>query len=536
MNRFQTTALSLAILSTLTACGGGGDASPPADTAAPTVAITDNVDAPTATGQILFTFTFNEAVSGFSADDVAVTGGTKGSFSMANDSRSATLVVTPTSGASGTVTVSVAAGAFVDASSNPNTQGASATQDFNTIVSGETGSCLATPCISFSEATVGLGPFGGVAAEVVNDPAMASNKVARLTKPVGAEPWGGATVHLGAADFSLDAVDASQPLTLRVRASEAGIKVMVKIEDAANGAVNVEAQALTTKANEWETLTFSYPAQNSSATYNKISVFPAFFEVNGVAVTERVVYVDELNYTKKPAAPAAPALTFATNFAGAADTTAEGGKWGGYSGGDADGYNCTNGVSFCGIGLNNAVGEPKDRVYYYYVAPLTTTALYSGVYVMAPGLTALNGNVAGLNVSSKTKFSFVFSQNPEWFNSTEKNFGVLFTMSKIYSVGGGSDNCRIQLWQVVTPTSVNDTAYSINLSSFRVLQDCGTGLSTAQALAQETVAQIDFKANAGGTRFGAPEGAAREGGNLQIKNGDNLYPTTIVVKAPLKFE
>jgi len=50
------------------------------------------------------------------------------------------------------------------------------------------------------------------------------------------------------------------------------------------------------------------------------------------------------------------------------------------------------------------------------------------------------------------------------------------------------------------------------------------------------LAQIDFKANAGGTRFGAPDGAAREGGNLQIKNGDNLYPTTIVVKAPLKFE
>ena len=65
--------------------------------------------------------------------------------------------------------------------------------------------------------------------------------------------------------------------------------------------------------------------------------------------------------------------------------------------------------------------------------------------------------------------------------------------------------------------------------------DCGSGLTVSQVLAQQTIAQIDFKANGGDTRYLNTTGA-REGANLTVANTDGFYPTTIVVKGPLKFE
>jgi hypothetical protein len=66
------------------------------------------------------------------AGDVAVTGGTAGTFTMV-DSTHATLVVTPTFNVAGTIGVSVTSGKFTDAAGNANTVSASATQDYNTI-------------------------------------------------------------------------------------------------------------------------------------------------------------------------------------------------------------------------------------------------------------------------------------------------------------------------------------------------------------------------------------------------------------------
>jgi hypothetical protein len=530
--KFSLTALAVSAL--ISACGGG-DATAPAgsqDSTAPTVTISDNVSAASASGDITFTFTFSEAVNGFTADDVQVTGGSKGAFNMASNGLSATLVVSPTAASAGTVVVTIASGTFSDAASNGNTASATASQAYDlrtgSVVSGETGTCTGATCITFSESTVGLVDFGGLGVAVVADPALASNKVAQLTKEATDETWAGATVHLGTSDFSVTAIDASAGITLRVNSPSVGAKTMVKIENAANSGVFVEAEALSTKAGEWETLTFSYPAASSAATYNKISVFPGFgSQVAGTWL------IDELKTTAKTSSSSA--LTFASAFSGANSTTAEGGSFGGYSGGDKDGWNCANTNSFCGLGLNDAEG--KDRLYYYYVAPAATTGLYSGVYIMAPGLTALGtSDASGLSVAGKTRFTFTAGQNPEWYASTDHNFGVLFNLSKVYSVGGGSNNCRVQLWQVVTPTSAADSAYSLNLSGFRVLQDCGTALDAATALSQQSIAQIDFKANAGGAKFGAPSGAAQEGANLSVANGDGLYPTTIVVKGPLRFE
>ena len=107
----RLSALSLAMAALLTACGGG-DALPPgsatvvpaasgADTVAPVLSISSSAAGGVATGDVTFTFTFNESVgASFTADDIVVTGGTKGTFFL-KDTSTATLVVTPAPNATG---------------------------------------------------------------------------------------------------------------------------------------------------------------------------------------------------------------------------------------------------------------------------------------------------------------------------------------------------------------------------------------------------------------------------------------------------
>lgn len=127
----------LAAVLLLGACGGGGGTetghTPLADTLAPTVVVTDDIDAATATGPVTFTFTFSESVGdGFGADDIVVTGGTAGTFTRVG-STVATLVVNPETGRSGTLGISIAAGRFSDLAQNANTAAVSARQAYDTV-------------------------------------------------------------------------------------------------------------------------------------------------------------------------------------------------------------------------------------------------------------------------------------------------------------------------------------------------------------------------------------------------------------------
>ncbi|MCZ8352419.1 MAG: Ig-like domain-containing protein, partial [Rhizobium sp.] len=91
------------------------------DTVPPTVTITSS-EAGTinvADGAVTYTFQFSEAVSGFTADDITVENGTKGTFTQV-DADTYTLVVTPAAGFTGNLTVGVAAAVATDAASNPN--------------------------------------------------------------------------------------------------------------------------------------------------------------------------------------------------------------------------------------------------------------------------------------------------------------------------------------------------------------------------------------------------------------------------------
>jgi hypothetical protein len=88
------------------------------DTAAPTCLIADTTTG-IATGAVDFTFTFNEAVSGFTADDV-ITTGSKGTLNT-TDNIVFTMTITPPATGSGTMNVDVTTGNFTDLAGNANT-------------------------------------------------------------------------------------------------------------------------------------------------------------------------------------------------------------------------------------------------------------------------------------------------------------------------------------------------------------------------------------------------------------------------------
>ncbi|MBE4606384.1 hypothetical protein BOO28_01460 [Vibrio navarrensis] len=100
------------------------------DTAAPTVTISDDTTG-TATGDVLYTFTFSESVTGFTADDITVSGGTKGTFTEVSGTVY-TLVVTPTANSTSNLTVDVAASVATDTAGNPNSAATQSVQVVDT--------------------------------------------------------------------------------------------------------------------------------------------------------------------------------------------------------------------------------------------------------------------------------------------------------------------------------------------------------------------------------------------------------------------
>ncbi len=132
------------------------------DTIAPTVAITDDT-AGTATGDVTYTFTFSEAVTGFTADDVDVTGGSKGTFTAISGTVY-TLVVTPNADSTTDITVDVAANIATDAADNGNTAAIQSVQAVDTIAptvaitddTAGTATSNVTYTFTFSEAVTGF--------------------------------------------------------------------------------------------------------------------------------------------------------------------------------------------------------------------------------------------------------------------------------------------------------------------------------------------------------------------------------------------
>ncbi len=313
----STVALAASLM--VAACGGGDAEAPPAgttatptgtaDTVRPTLTVTDSVVGATtaATGPVTFTFTFSEDVGiSFTADDITVTGGTKGAF-LRTATTVATLVVTPTPNSSGTINISVAAGAVSDLAGNTSAAAVTAQRAFDSVARMQ----MALP-VSFNATDVayGLVGFGGAeASSVAVDPTDATNKVAKVVRAASAETYAGTTITATNAanvqtGFSpkIPFNTTDKTMTVRVWSPDANIPVRLKVEDSTDPNKSVETETTVTTAAGWQTLSFNFANQatgtsaiNLAYNYNKATIFFDFGRAKTAAV-QKTYYFDDVAF------------------------------------------------------------------------------------------------------------------------------------------------------------------------------------------------------------------------------------------------
>lgn len=111
----------------------------PIDTVAPTLVIEDDEPgvANIAGGDVVYTFTFSEAVTGLTIGDITISGGTKGVFTAVSGTVY-TLVVTPNSSSTTNITVDVAGAVSIDAAGNDNSAATQSVQAVDTTITSPT--------------------------------------------------------------------------------------------------------------------------------------------------------------------------------------------------------------------------------------------------------------------------------------------------------------------------------------------------------------------------------------------------------------
>src|SRR5690606_21025447 len=118
---------------------------------------------------------------------------------------------------------------------------------------------------------------GSLEAEYVDNPDTSglstSDKVAKSTQTAGVQPWAGFFFKLsGKIDFN-----ELQGIKMKVYSPAADQIVLLKLEDAADGSIAKEVQAITTVADQWEELTFTFSPSDS----DKFDNLVLFFDFNG---------------------------------------------------------------------------------------------------------------------------------------------------------------------------------------------------------------------------------------------------------------
>jgi hypothetical protein len=111
--------------------------------------------------------------------------------------------------------------------------------------------------------------FDGGGVTVVNNPdittANPSAKVAKMVKSAG-QVWGGSyTTLVAPIDFSTN-----KTFKVKVYSPRVGAKLLLKVENLTDGNISFDKEVATTKANQWEELTFDYSAISTTNAYQKI--------------------------------------------------------------------------------------------------------------------------------------------------------------------------------------------------------------------------------------------------------------------------
>ena len=129
--------------------------------------------------------------------------------------------------------------------------------------------------------------FGPIPTAIIANPDPSginiTANVLEIEKPAGSQVWAGASMAL---DNPIDFANNGTTLTIKVWSPRAGVPILFKTEDPSsppdgngNPSVFAEVIATTTKANEWEELSFdmtSFPGFSTSISYENTIIFPDF--------------------------------------------------------------------------------------------------------------------------------------------------------------------------------------------------------------------------------------------------------------------
>jgi hypothetical protein len=111
--------------------------------------------------------------------------------------------------------------------------------------------------------------FDGGNVTVVNNPFSGgintSTKVAKMVKNAG-QTWGGSFLTLnGPINFAL-----SRQLRMKVYSPRAGAKVLLKVENSTNPALNFEREVVIPNGNAWQEMSFDFSGINTANTYDRV--------------------------------------------------------------------------------------------------------------------------------------------------------------------------------------------------------------------------------------------------------------------------
>ncbi|MFK7971762.1 MAG: T9SS type A sorting domain-containing protein [Bacteroidia bacterium] len=155
--------------------------------------------------------------------------------------------------------------------------------------------------------------FGGGSSVLVVDPTNPNNLVMETLRPSTAQSFAGVSANPpGAGNGLASAIPLTMTdlkMNVRVWSPDAGVPVLLKVEDKSNGGVFIETTDTTTMAGAWETLEFDFAtprpnaqAFNPAATYDKASIFFNFL-INPMTAGDKTYYWDDLMFGAAPKAP-----------------------------------------------------------------------------------------------------------------------------------------------------------------------------------------------------------------------------------------
>ena len=131
-----------------------------------------------------------------------------------------------------------------------------------------------------------------------------NNNVVQSVKTAGSQTWAGTSLVAGNPSVAfanpIPFTSGDQSMSVRIWSPQAGIPVLLKVEDQTDGNINAETTVTISVANAWDTLIFDFSSAgvDLNQTYDKVSLFYNF----GTAGANDTFYWDDVEFITSPPA------------------------------------------------------------------------------------------------------------------------------------------------------------------------------------------------------------------------------------------